>query len=458
MRSLLILNGTIVSAENAKKGNIAVSGGKIIRTGEFNIDEFSGSEKIDASGKIIFPGGIDPHVHLALHTPAGPSSDDFYTGSKAAISGGTTSFIDFVTPARGQSLKDALTARKKDAQNSLLDFKFHMGISEWNKAIASETETLMDSEGITSFKTYLAYRNTIGIDEAELDQVMKTVAQKDGIVLVHCEDGDMISKLQKEFLSLGKTAPEYHALSRPEEAEIRAIEKVIELSVRTHCRTYIVHSSTQRSAEIIRQAKASGIRVFAETCPQYLLLDESVYFSEDRMKSLPYIISPPIRKKENQEGLWNGIASGTFDTVATDHCPFNLHGQKDRGLHDFTKVPNGAGGIEHRLALLYTYGVLPGRITMEQFVKLTSTMPAELFGMGAFKGRLEAGYDADIVIWDPEWKGKISVKNHYQNCDSDIYEDIQVHGRAETVIVNGEIAFSENRFSSKPAKGRYLAG
>jgi dihydropyrimidinase len=457
MRSLLVLNGTIVTADYVKKGNIAVSGGKIVATGDFNLAEYRDSEKIDATGKLLLPGGVDPHVHLALPTPTGPSSDDFVTGSKAAIAGGTTSLIDFVTPVRGQSLTKALDARKKEAKNSLLDYKFHMGISEWNPGIASAIGKVMTEDGIVSFKTYLAYRKSIGISEDELEQVMKTVAPRDGIVLVHCEDGEMISKLQQDFLSAGKTGPEFHALSRPEETEARAVEKVIELSAKTDCRTYIVHTSTGKAAEIIRQAKASGVRVFAETCPQYLLLDESVYFSEDKMRSLPYIISPPIRKKENLEAVWKGLSSGTFDTVATDHCPFNLQGQKDCGLHDFTKIPNGAGGIEHRLSLLYTYGVLTGRITLGQFVKLTSTRPAELFGMGTYKGKLESGYDADIVIWNPEWKDKISIANHHQNCDSEIFEGFQIQGKAETVIVKGEVVFSEDGFRTETLKGRFIS-
>jgi dihydropyrimidinase len=256
--------------------------------------------------------------------------------------------------------------------------------------------------------------------------------------MVHCEDGEMITWLQQAFREQGKTRPAYHALSRPAEAEIRAIEEVIELSAKTGCPVYIVHTSTAKGKETIQSAKKSGVKVYGETCMQYLMLDDSVYdLSLDDRKVLPYIMSPPIRSKADQETLWEGLADGTFDVVASDHCPFNLIGQKDLGIHDFTKIPNGAGGLEHRLVLLYTYGVSTGKITINQFVNLTSTKPAEIFGLGDRKGKIEPGYDADLVIWDPEANGVISVANHYQNCDSEIYEGFQYKGKPEIVFIRG---------------------
>ncbi len=457
MNSLLIINGTIITSTSSRKEDLAVADGRITKTGTLLPSDFPDHQIIDASGKLVFPGGIDPHVHLSLPTPAGLSSDDFVSGSRAAIAGGTTSFIDFVTPVRGQSLLEALASRKKEAKSSLLDYGFHMGISEWNANSASEIHEIIEKEGISSFKTYLAYRESIGIDYPALQKVMEIVGSAGGIVLAHCEDGEMISHLQHEFVHTGKTDPKYHSQSHPAEAEIRAVEKVIEISAKTNCPVYIVHTSTGNAAEAIRQAKESGLAVFAETCPQYLLLDESVYFSQaDKMKILPYIISPPIRKKNNQDQLWKGLADGTFDTVATDHCPFNLYGQKDRGILDFTKIPNGAGGIEHRLTLLYAYGVLTNKITVQQFVNLTSTRPAEIFGLGNRKGKLEPGFDADIVIWDPDIKGIISVKNHFQNCDSDIYEGFPVQGKPCFVIVKGEIAFAEGTLRINGLKGQFL--
>lgn len=457
MKSLLILNGTLVSATSTCRQDIAVENGKIARTGTLSASDFPGYLVIDASGKLIFPGGVDPHVHLSLPTSAGPSCDDFISGSRAAIAGGTTGFIDFVTPKRGQPLQEALAQRKKEGGTSLLDYGLHMGISEWNTNTPSEIHHIIEKEGILSFKTYLAYRETIGIDISALQQVMEIVGPAGGIVLVHCEDGAMISRIQHELLSAGKTGPKFHAKAHAPEAEISAVKQVIEISAKTGCPVYIVHTSTAGATDAIRQARRSGLKILAETCPQYLLLDESVYFSEpDDLKVLPYIISPPVRTKEDQFRLWEGLAYGTFDTVATDHCPFNLVGQKDRGIHDFTKIPNGAGGIENRLKLLYTYGVLTNKISVQQFVNLISTRPAEIFGFGNRKGKLEPGFDADIVIWDPDVQEVISVNNHFQNCDSEIYEGILVQGKPFITIVDGEIAFTGGKLNTGELKGHLL--
>jgi dihydropyrimidinase len=347
--------------------------------------------------------------------------------------------------------------RKAEAAASKVDYSLHAGISEWNIAAASEIIHCIEKEGITSFKTYLAYRESIGISYARLRSVMEIVGPAGGTVLVHCEDGDIVRGLQKSFLQQGKQKASFHALSHPPEAEIRAVDKVIELSALTGCPVYIVHTSTAGAAKAIFSAKRSGLKVYGETCIQYLMLDDSVYDdSLDNIKVLPYVISPPLRSKKDQGMLWKGLADGTFDTVATDHCPFNLFGQKDLGLNDFTKIPNGAGGIEHRLSLLYTYGVLTGKITLNQFVDLTSTRAAGIFGFGNRKGKLQPGFDADIVIWNPEVKGIISADNHFQHCDSDIYENFPVQGKPEIVLVNGTIAFRNGKLETEELNGRFI--
>ena len=440
MRPILIRNGSIITGKEQFRTDLLFEGGKISAMGNFLSDSFMDAEVIDALGKLILPGGIDPHVHLALPTPAGNSSDDFISGSKSALAGGTTTFIDFVTPRRGQSLEEAYRLRKAETAASIINCWLHLGISEWNTSIASEIIPMIEMKGIRSFKAYLAYRESIGIGYNELEELMRIAGSAGALVMVHCEDGEWISQIQQEFVKEGKLRPAYHAASRPPLAEIRAIEKVVELSAKTGCEAYIVHISTRKGAEMVGAAKKSGIRVYGETCPQYLLLDDSVYgLDRDDMDVLPYVISPPIRGKSDQEGLWEALADGSIDVVSTDHCPFNLHGQKDQGINNFTRIPNGAGGIEHRLSLLYTYGVLPGRISLYRFMELVSANPAEIFGLGMTKGRIKPGYDADIVIWDPDFSGTISVKNHIQHCDSEIYEGIKVQGRAETVIVDGEI-------------------
>jgi dihydropyrimidinase len=431
----LIINGTIMDADETLQAAVAVSDGKILGIGRLVPAEFPTHEVIDATGKYIFPGGIDPHVHFALPTPAGCSSDNFITGSKAAMSGGTTSIIDFVTPKRGQSLTEALALRRAEAANSLCDWKLHMGISEWNQKVAEEVRHCIRHEGITSFKAYLAYPDTIGISVNELEQLMLVIGSEGGKVLVHCEDGEMINRLQQQFLNEGKTHASFHALSRPPEAEITAIHKVIELSELTNCPVYIVHVSTAAGAKSIREAKAKGLKVYGETCIQYLILNNSVYdLSLPNEQVLPYVISPPLRSESERLQLWEELAAGAFDTVATDHCPFNLRGQKELGKSDFTKIPNGAGGVEFRMNLLYTYGVLAGKISLNQFISLTSTNAAELFGWSDSKGRIGVGYDADIVIWNPETEWFISAKQQNQHCDTNIFEGTGVTGKAEKVI------------------------
>ena len=437
MDPILIINGTVVSSESSYEADILVNNGTIADIGKLNPSRFPGCQVIDAKGKLILPGGIDPHVHLQLPTPAGPSCDDFISGSKAALVGGTTFVIDFVTPARGESLVKALTLRLKESNNCLVDYTLHMGITWYNDSIPEQMHWCVNEVGIKSFKVYLAYKGSIGIEYDELEKVMQTAASLHATVLVHCEEGDEILKNQKNFLSKGKTAPLYHALSRPPATESESVRKVIDLCRKTRCKTYIVHTSTAKSIEYIRAAKKEGLPLFCETCPQYLLLDESVY-SEPLPDALKYVISPPIRSKQDQEALWLACAEGTVDVISTDHCPFNTIGQKDVGINDFTKIPNGAGGIENRLQLLYTYGVLTGKISLQQFVGLTSTNAARIFDVYPQKGAVAVGSDADLLIWNPEAKSVISVETQAQQCDANIYNGISCQGKTEIVLLKGK--------------------
>lgn len=438
MNQFLIINATIINSDSTSNSDIAVSEGLIKEIGPLNPKNFPNYKIIDAKGKYIFPGGIDPHVHLELPTPAGPSFDDFLSGSKAAIAGGTTFLVDFVTPSNGQSLMKALAFRLKESNKCLVDYTLHMGITWYDETIPEQMEWCVNEVGIKSFKAYLAYKGSIGIEYWELEQVMKKAALLNAIVLVHCEEGDVIIQNQKQFISKGKTEPLYHSLSRPAESESESVRKVIDICRKTSCKTYIVHTSTAKSIEYIRAAKKKGLPLFCETCPQYLLLDESVY-SKPLPDSLKYVISPQIRSKLDQEALWEALTDGTVDVISTDHCPFNTKGQKDVGINDFTKIPNGAGGIENRLALLFTYGVLTKKLSLQQFVGLTSANAARIFDLYPQKGTIEVGSDADFVIWDPEVKSVISVKNQIQQCDSNIYEGFSINGKAELIIRNGEI-------------------
>jgi dihydropyrimidinase len=451
---LLIQNAQIVNAGATFTADILIDAGKIVEIAS-NIEQTEAIKNIiDAKGLITIPGGIDPHVHLALPTPAGNSSDDFYTGSIAALSGGTTTIIDFVTPSRNQSLVEAYQLRKRDAETSLIDYKFHMGISGFNEHTLPDIANCIQKEGITSFKTYLAYRNTIGIDYISLEKIMRQLSSTNAVLMIHCEDGDEIQALQNDFILNGNTSPLYHALSRPEKVESDAVAKVLELAQSTKCKTYLVHISSKNSIKQIADYKKIS-EVFAETCPQYLFLDKDNY-NKPLPDSLKYVISPPLRDKESMDALWENISSGIVDVISTDHCPFNTFGQKDKGQNNFTRIPNGAGGIEYRLPLLYTYGVLQNRITLQRFVELTSTHAAKIFGLYPQKGILAVGSDADIVLWDPHIESAIDKNTQYQRCDSNIYEGKQVKGAPAYVITNGKIAFKEGKLQNKDLRGRQL--
>lgn len=442
---LIIRNGKIITADNIFSGNIIAENGKIsnIYTADQG-DQYAGNE-INAENMLIFPGGIDPHVHLYLPTPAGYSADDFYSGSKAALYSGTTTVVDFVTPKRGQSIVEALHLRKEEAKNSLVDYKFHVSPVEWTSNTKNEILHCIKNEGVSSFKVYMAYKNNIGLDDADILKVMEVVGNAGGLVTVHAEMGDDIESLRNQFVTEGKIDPEFHALSRPATMEAAAVKKVIKMAEKAGCPVYIVHVSCKKSIDYIRKAQENGQVVYAETCPHYLLLDDSKY-KGDFNKVSPYVMSPPLRKKADQEALWQAIKDGVIQTIGTDHCPFNLN-QKKYGLHDFRKIPNGVGGIEHRLALLYTFGVLQHKITLNQFVDLCATQAAKIFGLYPQKGAILPGADADLLIWNPSIKKSISYKTHHMNCDNNIYEGFETMGAPEYVIRMGCIVYNRQNDS-----------
>ncbi len=450
---MLIKNGTIVTPIGTKQASILVSGEKIAAVydqGQPIPREPEGV--IDATGCFIFPGGIDPHVHMHLPTSAGYSSDDFRSGSRAALFGGTTSLIDFVTPYKGQLLTAALSDRLKEASDTLTDYRLHVSPIEWRDTIPQETEACVKA-GITSFKAYMAYKEAIGIDEKVLEKVMKTIADAGGMVLVHCELGDEIERLRDAMFAAGQTGVMAHAHSRPNEMESHAVQLAIRLAARTGCPLYIVHVSAKESVSHIRRARQNGQKVFAEACMHHLLLDASTY-EEPFEKSAACVFSPPLRTNTDQEALWEGLADGTIQVVATDHCPFMM-AQKKRGLHDFRLIANGAGGVEHRMELLYTYGVQAGRISLERFVEVTAANPAKIFGLYPKKGTIETGSDADLLIWDPDAKRTISHKTHHQNCDHNIYEGMAVQGQPVYVISKGVVVIQNGTMIHVP-KGRFL--
>ena len=454
MTSMIIKNGTIVTDSKTFNGSILISDGMIEKILNSKEPIPSGSKVIDATGKYIFPGGIDPHVHFHLKTPAGYSSDDFYTGSKAALFGGTTTIIDFVTPERGESIIDAVRQRKAEAENCLTDYTFHVSPVEWTKNTAQELQQCISDEGIPSFKVYMAYKNSIGLDDEEIKKVMEVIAEAGGTLAIHCELGDAIDVLRSIFASEGRLDFKYHAFSRPAYLESEAVKTAVEMAGETGCTLYIVHVSAAGSLQYIRQAQSKGQKIFAETCPQYLLLDKSKY-EGDFNSAAPYIMSPPLRKPEDNKALWNAVADNTIQSIGTDHCPFTMK-QKELGIDDFRNIPNGAGGVEHRLELLYTYGVLTKRISLNRFVEVTSANPSKIFGLYPQKGTVSEGSDADLVIWNPDKVKTISAKNHHQNCDINIYEGMEIKGAPEYVIKDGEIVIMDGKMINENIKGRFL--
>jgi dihydropyrimidinase len=454
MSRILISNGLIVTAERSFPGSVLVENGKISGVEKGKI-EAECDHIIEAGGLYVIPGAIDPHVHLELETPGGFSADDFYTGTKAAIAGGATTIIDFVTPHRDQSLIEALEQRKATAQKSLIDYSLHMSITNWNEQIAIEAKKCIEREGISSFKLYLAYQDTIGIESRKLAMAMESIGEAGGMALLHCEDDALINHLQKKYISEGKISPAFHPLSRPPEAETTAVLKAISYSKLLRCPLYIVHVSVGHAVDLIAQAREDGLDVYGETCPQYLLLDDSVY-QRPFEQSAKFVMSPPLRTGYDKWKLWKAIKDGAIQSIGTDHCPFNLKGQKDRGIDNFTKIPNGAGGIEHRPALLFTHGVLSDRISLNRWVELISTNPAKIFGLSHCKGDLKPGLDADIVVWDPKHKSVISAASHHQNCDSNVFEGFKTQGAPRHVIAGGKVVYSNGNFLLKDVKSRFL--
>jgi len=446
---LLIKNGNIVLPTKITKADVLVDGGKISKIKP--IININNIPTIDADGAFILPAGIDPHIHLNLPTANGLSADDFESGSHAALAGGTTTFIDFITPEKGQSLETAFKLRKDEVKNCACDYAFHMSIIEWRDSIPQEMESCVKNYGITSFKTYLAYKKYIGIDFDELEKVMKAAKALDVMVTIHSELGDTIDALRAEAITNKQTDLVFHPKTRPDYTEYQAVEKVIELVNKTNCKTYIVHVSTAESLNKITIAQKSGLPIFAETCPQYFTFEESVY-EKPRNKALGFMMSPPIRSEENRKGIEKGIVNGFVSTIGTDHCPFTLS-QKQKATN-FAEVANGAGGIQHRLSLFYSRFVKTKKLSINTMVKLTSTNPSHFFRLPN-KGKIAEAYDADLLIWK-ETSVKIKDQNMYSKGDIDIYADEPMFGKADIVIKGGQIVYRDGKLADNLPMGKYL--
>lgn len=452
---IVIKGGKIATAVDTYYSDIRIEGEKITGIGS-NLEK-PGDEIISADGCLVLPGGIDTHTHFDLDAGAFMTADDFESGTKAALVGGTTTILDYATQNKGETLKSALEGQHAKAKGKCCcDYGFHMGITDWNDKVSHEIDDMIH-EGVTSFKLYMAYKGKLQVDDGVIFEALKRTKEVNGLIGFHCENGDIISLLIKEAQQKGHTAPVYHPLTRPAEVEKEAVDRVLNIAEIADAPVYIVHLSTKEGLNSVLEARKRGIKVFLETCPQYLLLDDS-YYGEDNgsFEGAKYVMSPPLRKLHDQRALWNGLGSGEIVTIGTDHCSFNYKGQKDIGLKDFSKIPNGAPGVENRIGLMYTYGVLENKISLNDMVAITSTNAAKLFGIFPQKGTIAVGSDADLVIWDPEYRADISAAKQTQRVDYTPYEGFRQQGRALHVFLRGTRVVKDAEFIGKKDHGKYL--
>ncbi len=450
--SILIKNGHVVTAAESYNADVYIEGEQIIAIGK-NLS-YSAEKIIDATGKLVFPGGIDPHVHLDMPFMGTYSSDDYETGTRAALHGGTTMVIDFILQTQGDTLHNALkTWQEKSRGKAVGDYSYHMAVTDFNDDVAKEVVQLIEDEGITSFKTFMAYKGALMIDDGQMVQLMKVVEKNGGLVTVHATNGDMIDSLIAKNRAEGNLSPLYHYLSQPEVTEAEASGRFTDMLHYTNCPGYIVHMTCEGALNAVRLATRRNQKVFVETCIQYLMLDASLY--ENGFEGAKWVMSPPLREKKDQTALWAGINQGLVQVVGTDHCPF-MWDQKLMGKDDFSKIPNGHPAIEHRMELLYSEGVHKGKISLTKYVEVISTNAARIFGMYPRKGTIAIGSDADLVIFDPEKEHTISVETHHMNCDYSGYEGQKVVGKTETVILRGKVAIENEACKLNPGYGQFI--
>lgn len=446
---LLLKNANIVTEKECYQGDIYIKDGVIAEIGkELNYPEV---RCIDIENRYLVPGGIDVHTHFDIDVGIARSADNFYTGTLAAACGGTTTIVDHMGfGPKGCNLHHQLNVYHELAKDSVIDYSFHGVIQHIDDEIISEIDEMI-KDGIPSFKGYMTYGYKLS--DMDMLKLSEKLGKSGGLLTVHPENNDMVEFLRERFAKDEKLTPIYHAKSRPPKCEGEAVNRMIDITAQTDCPLYIVHLSSSEALEHIKRAKDRGQKIYAETCPQYLVLDEEMYNREDGVK---YICSPPIREKINQEKLWKGIEQGYIQTVATDHCSFNYKMKKEMGGEDFRKCPNGLTGVEIRMSILFSEGVSKGRISVNKFVELTSTNPAKLFGMYPKKGSIQVGADADLVVIDPNLTKKIRVEDLHENVDYTAFEGIEVKGYPVMTISRGEIIVEDNKFIGEKGRGRFI--
>jgi dihydropyrimidinase len=449
----LIKSGTVVTATDQYKGDVLVEDEKVAVIGtSLDIDA---DRVIDAAAKYVLPGGIDVHTHLDMPFGGTTSADDFETGTRAAAFGGTTSVVDFAIQYRGQTLHHAWeTWMKKAEGKAVVDYGFHMIMTDLNDQTEGEMDALV-RQGLTSFKLFMAYPGVFMLDDASIFKALLRTANNGGTICMHAENGGVIDVLVQRALAEGKTAPRYHALTRPARAEAEATHRAIALAEIAGVPIYIVHLSAAEALEMVAEARDRGLPAFAETCPQYLFLSDDNYEEPD-FDGAKYVMSPPLREKAAQDRLWRGLAFNDLQAISTDHCPFCMKEQKELGRNDFSRIPNGAPGIETRMSLVYDGGVRAGRISLNRFVELTSTSPARIFGLFPRKGTVAPGSDADIVVFDPNRTITLSAATLHMNVDYNPYEGRQVTGAADTVLSRGRLVIDNGKFVGRPGSGAFL--
>ncbi|PYP85620.1 MAG: dihydropyrimidinase [Blastocatellia bacterium AA13] len=449
----IIKNGNIVTAVDNYFADILIEDGKVAIIGaklHMDADQF-----IDAADKLVIPGGIDPHTHMELPFGGASSSDDFKTGTIAAAHGGTTTIIDFAVQYHGESLVEAVDNWHKKAEGkTAIDYGFHLITTDLPDERVPEMRQLI-SEGVMSFKLFMAYPGVFLVDDATIYRAMKNAGEAGGLICMHAENGVVINEIIKHALAEGKTAPKYHALTRPTKAEAEGVHRAIAIAEMAEAPVYIVHLSCSDALDEVREARDLGLPTYAETCPQYLFLDYSLYEREG-FEGAKWVMTPPLREKWNQEKLWQGLKGNDLQVISTDHCPFCFKEQKELGRDDFTKIPNGGPGVEHRMSLIYNGGVAEGRIDVNRFVELTSTAAAKLFGLFPRKGTIAVGSDADIVVFDPNEEMVLSSATHHMNVDYSAYEGMKIRGAAKTVLSRGRIVIEKGEYVGRPGDGEFL--